>query len=98
VVIICHEWSQWPTQYTQSKRKSLKASDEVIANLEAEVKNAAQAGENAIKTVQEALTNEQASVLVKEVNKAERLTSWGQQLPRCMHKCSGKLPSEHLTI
>jgi hypothetical protein len=98
VVIICHEWSQCPPPYTQSKLKSLKASDKVITNLKADVKNAAQAVENAIQTVQEALTNEQASVLVKEVNRAVRLTSWSQQLPRCMHKCSGKLPSEHLTI
>jgi hypothetical protein len=38
------------TQFKQAKSTSLKASNKVLANLEAEVKKAAQARENAIET------------------------------------------------
>jgi hypothetical protein len=65
-----------PTQSKQPKSKSLKASDSVIANLESEVKAAAQAWDNAIETVQEALTNEHASELVKELTRAVHIQSW----------------------
>jgi hypothetical protein len=79
-----------PTQLKTAKSKSLKASDKVIANLEADVKKAAQgpqARENAIETVQKALANDHASELDKEINRAVRI----QKLVD-----GGNFPAKHL--
>jgi hypothetical protein len=59
----------------------------VITNLEAEVKKAAQARENAIESVQKALANDHASELVTEMNRAVRI----QKLVD-----GGNFPAKHL--